>query len=304
MKHLIIFCFLIIISCTRSVTDLCDCMENYEIAYSERAQMKQTLECLDSHQVTLSLKNEETGKLIHQLESSCPVGARKLWKLCKDFDEGLIGQKKIDTLDTSIEPETMNAELSNEKQQWERLEKWIADNAPNANFGLNPGASEEDFISLEKLIQHELPEDFKRFYRIHNGQSSEYGVEGLINTELLLSTKQIEEEWQSWKDFIELDLDAKNTKSDPQQGIKDDWWNKLWIPITSEGTGDYTCIDLDPDQGGQKGQIIRMTHDDTFRELFNTSFKNFIEMYIQDLEEGKYVYSEEWGGIIKKEYTV
>ena len=200
--------------------------------------------------------------------------------------------------------EIKNQKASIEKKLWSRLEIWINKNVSEADFGLNPGATDEDFKRLEKLIKKELPEDFKRFYRIHNGQNQDPYVPGLIDTELLLSISQIESEWKSWKNFIDNDPEAKNTESEPQKGIKPDWWNEKWIPITSAGTGDYTCIDLDPTEEGKNGQIIRMIHDDVFRELISPSFTKWFKDYVEKIENGEYIYSKEWGGIINKEEAI
>jgi cell wall assembly regulator SMI1 len=44
-----------------------------------------------------------------------------------------------------------------------------------------------------------------------------------------------------------------------------------------------------------------MWHDSAERELISRSFKEWISSYVNDLEKGKYVYSEDWGGIINKD---
>jgi len=78
----------------------------------------------------------------------------------------------------------------------------------------------------------------------------------------------------------------------------------LWIPITANGSGDNYCIDLDPTDEGQKGQIIRMWHDDPQRELVSSSFRQWIYDYIADLENNVYEASDDigWGGVVRKDY--
>ena len=178
-----------------------------------------------------------------------------------------------------------------------RLETWIKANAPHLTSAINAPATQQEIDDLEKILGANLPEDFVAFLKIHNGQDQD--SDGLINTEELLSTDRITDEWKVWKTLLEKgDL---NLKSEPDKGIKSDWWNAKWIPITYDGSGNHYCIDLDPANGGQYGQIIRMWHDSSERELIAPSFKAWLNSYVGDLEKGNYVYSEDWGGIIHKD---
>jgi len=181
---------------------------------------------------------------------------------------------------------------------WNRFEKWLTKKAPSLKDELNAPATKEDIARLEKLIGTELPEDYVNFLMIHNGQNRESG--GLIDAEEILSTERIAEEWQVWKDLLDGG-DFKGIKSEPDKGVKNDWWNSKWIPITYDGSGNHYCIDLDPNSGGTKGQIIRMWHDSPEREVIAGSFKEWMTDYINALEKGKYVYSEDYGGIINKD---
>lgn len=185
---------------------------------------------------------------------------------------------------------------------WKRLKYWINNHAPHMLQGLNAGAAHESIMQLEQLIGHNLPEDFKVFYGWHNGQRPE--SEGLIDTEELLSLTRIEEEWKKWQELLEggdFVKDGTEVLSEPQQGIRDDWWNSLWIPITYDGMGNHYCLDLDPATEGIRGQVIRMWHDAPERELVASSFREWISGYIGAVEQGEYVYSEDWGGIVNIE---
>src|ERR1051325_4380886 len=82
-------------------------------------------------------------------------------------------------------------------------------------------------------------------------------------------------------------------------GIKDDWWNSFWIPFTHDGAGNHICIDLDPTPNGKYGQIIRMWPDSPDRELYASSFSEYISNYISDLEKDEVVYAKNWGLVEK-----
>jgi cell wall assembly regulator SMI1 len=181
---------------------------------------------------------------------------------------------------------------------WNRFENWLTKNASHLTSELNTAASEDDIAKLEKKIGGKLPKEYIEFLKIHNGQNRD--SEGLIDTEELLSTERVIEEWSVWKELLDKG-DFNDSKSESDDGIKSDWWNSKWIPITYDGSGNHYCIDIDPDKSGTSGQIIRMWHDSAERELISRSFKEWISSYVNDLEKGKYVYSEDWGGIINKD---
>ncbi len=185
------------------------------------------------------------------------------------------------------------------KELWTNIENWLQNNdADHIYNSLNQGADEEDFDELEELINRTLPNDFKEFYSVHNGQNA--NSDGLITAEELMSVERIAEEWQVWKElhdkaiFAESDVDA-------DKGIKEKWWHTGWLPISYDGNGNHYCIDLSPAEGGKKGQIIRVWHDSPEREFVANSFTEWIQNFVDDLENDRCVFSEEWNGIMLKE---
>jgi len=183
------------------------------------------------------------------------------------------------------------------KETWTKIENWLKNNADQIYNSLNDGADEEDFESLEEVINKKLPEDFKAFYGVHNGQDT--ASEGLIDTEEFLSTERIMDEWQVWKDLYDKGVFDESV-SEADDGIKERWWHPSWIPITYDGSGNHYCLDLSPDEGGKKGQIIRIWHDSPERELVASSFSEWLNEFTEDLGNEEYIYSEEWGGVINK----
>jgi cell wall assembly regulator SMI1 len=177
---------------------------------------------------------------------------------------------------------------------WERIDAWLRVNASKVFDRLQPGASDSAIEAVENALSIQFPDDVKASYRIHNGQSdSDYGL--MVDAQEFLSLERIQAEWSVWKGL--LDKGSFEGGSDPDQGIRADWYNAKWIPLTSDGCGDNYCLDLAPAEGGNVGQIIMMVHDDVDRQFLAPSFRSWLEDYATKLESGEYVFSEKYVGI-------
>ncbi len=181
---------------------------------------------------------------------------------------------------------------------WTRIETWLDTNAPDIRASLSPGASELAIAEAEKALGVTLPEDVKESYRVHDGQVP--GGPALMPMGEFLALDRIVEEWKIWKDLFDSG-DFKDFESEPDEGVKKDWWNPAWIPLTYDGAGDHDCLDLDPAKSGKVGQMIEMWHDDGERPITAPSFKAWMEKYADGLEKGDLVVSDEVDGIARKE---
>jgi cell wall assembly regulator SMI1 len=184
---------------------------------------------------------------------------------------------------------------------WGEIKSWITKNAPHLLNFLAPGASIQDIEAAEAKLNLKFPQAFKEFYLIHNGQIDE--SECLVYQQAILSLKRIVSEWQTWMDLLKdgaFIFEGNFLTSASNPGIRNDWWNPKWIPITRDGCGDSFCIDMDPTDGGKSGQIISMWYDIDSRELMSDSFENWITQYASELSKGNYIYEERLG-IWKKE---
>jgi cell wall assembly regulator SMI1 len=138
---------------------------------------------------------------------------------------------------------------------------------------LNGPATPAQIEALERLIGAPLPDEFRKSLLLHNGGIARNEI---FEGEELLSLERITEEWLVWRELFDSDPGFKSFRSSPPIEVKDNWWNPLWIPLTSNHAGDHWCLDLDPSPLGRRGQVIRMWHDMDMRELRSRSYLEFI----------------------------
>ena len=180
------------------------------------------------------------------------------------------------------------------EEVWKQYENWLAANWPNGLKALNPPASEAEITALENAIGINLPSDFIECLKIHNGQSDE---SGLFDRDIFLSTHEILREWAIWKELLDSE-DFKGYESEPEIGVRNDWWHSKWIPFTANGYGDNFCLDLAPIGNGNAGQILSMLHDDPRRGLLAPNFEAWFSKYVSAVIAGDYVFSEKEGCMV------
>jgi len=172
---------------------------------------------------------------------------------------------------------------------WARIERWLRANAPEIHASLRPGVPDAEIEALEERIGVRLPDDVRESLRIHDGQ--EHGTAGLYEGSELLSTRHIADEWQVWKELLD-DGTFDDWERNPDPGVRADWWNPRWIPLTHDAGGNHDCLDLDPAPGGREGQIISLWHDEATRSVLAGSYREWLSRFADRLEAGSYAVDE------------
>src|SRR3712207_8524642 len=72
---------------------------------------------------------------------------------------------------------------------WARIERWLAEFAPDVLKSLQPAATEEQISNAEAALGVTLPEEVRASYRIHDGQSPD--GPGLMDAWEFLSLSRI-----------------------------------------------------------------------------------------------------------------
>lgn len=116
------------------------------------------------------------------------------------------------------------------------------------NF-LNEGATEAQLKKLEEFSGFDIPLELKNLLRHTNGEGkNKLAILGFF----LSSTERIMNDINSFKE---------NSSCYPESiyqdnMVKPDLYNHKRIPFATDESGQYLCIDYDPDSKGQYGQII------------------------------------------------
>ena len=180
---------------------------------------------------------------------------------------------------------------------WTKYDDWLGTEFPEGRRALNLGATEEELAALEAAIGASLPEDYRTVLSIHNGQQPD--SVGLFWGNEFLSTSRIHSEWQVMKQLLGEGHFAGRSESSPANAIKHDWWNPLWIPITSDGSGNLQCLDLSPGTAGTVGQVIDFDHETIHRSVLASNFRDALESYVKAVLAGEYSYSDDYGRLMR-----
>lgn len=145
---------------------------------------------------------------------------------------------------------------------------------------LQSGATDQDIAGLEDALGVVIPEQIKAFYRIHNGQQQQIETTCFVRNLTLSPIHEIIENWT----FLQEEFDPEDWEVDAQPGVQPLAWNSKWIPIASNGGGDYLCIDTDPTEEGTIGQVLYFWHDWEYRSVEASDFFKFVEIALQKEE--------------------
>jgi cell wall assembly regulator SMI1 len=111
----------------------------------------------------------------------------------------------------------------------------------------------------------------------------------------LLSLDNAINEWKLMKKLHEKgDFDTPACAS---EGVSSDWWNIKWLPILSNGSGDFYCVDFAPNSEGNIGQIIHFSHVDSLREKISNNWYDLLLEYASSLENRRYKFRND---VLKK----
>lgn len=178
---------------------------------------------------------------------------------------------------------------------WDRIERWLVANQPEAFAALRPGASAADLDAVESALGVQLPAAFRASLQRHDGQT--FDGPWLVDGGQLCAIADALDEWTSWKEMLDAgDLDGFEIDARPAPQVGGDtWWRPGWIPITAHD-GDYLVLDLDPAPGASVGQVFAFSHETGLGRLAAPDFATWLSIWADELEAGVFSPVPEDGG--------
>ena len=120
---------------------------------------------------------------------------------------------------------------------------------------LSSEATTRDIQEVEDVIGLPLPETMKHLLKITNGEGNEkynHGTGPAILGFGFLSTHEIISHWNFFKESADFDTEINQEKF-----LNPNLYSPRRIPFAhDDGSGQFLCVDYDPNTDGIKGQII------------------------------------------------
>lgn len=170
------------------------------------------------------------------------------------------------------------------------IEQILEQAFPDVIANLNDPVDEQALAALEGRLEITLPEDFREFYLLHNGERDRLG---LIFGLPLLPLEEIYREWQAWQavaaeDYFNLDFAVISV---PAGAIKEVYAHPGWLPFVKDGAGNHIALDLDPAPKGRYGQVFNFGRHENTRYVIALSFTDFLAFILAQLQAENYIVS-------------
>ncbi|MDE1465115.1 SMI1/KNR4 family protein [Spartinivicinus poritis] len=192
------------------------------------------------------------------------------------------------------------------EEQWRRIESWFKQNEPAFLASLGAGASNTAINELQSAIGLNLPEDYKAFLAIHDGEGSLSCDPGSIEAKQedevplvcgimpfhgdLLPTEEIVAYRNQLIVCVEdlEDDQALQQLAEQCPEVQPVFYDSNWIPIAADPGLYEVFIDLNPTSTGKPGQVFIDSKEPLCRELLASSFNDLLKKYADGLEQGIY----------------
>lgn len=158
----------------------------------------------------------------------------------------------------------------------DKISKYI----PNIEELLNEGIDIDKINELERISGNKMPQEFTNLYLRYNGENQ--NAFGLMAGFRWMDIDSIIRVWNS------LQKSAYEIISDKEGLVKEGHFRKGWIPFAEDCGGSFLVIDLEPDSGGEYGQVITIDRESDISYVIAESFEKFLE-FIESSFKDKYL---------------
>jgi cell wall assembly regulator SMI1 len=167
------------------------------------------------------------------------------------------------------------ADQSTISTSWARIEAWLGKRAKRIAKTLRSPASEQRLLEFERGLKLNLPGEVRESYRVHDGAPESD----------LLPSSHPEDMGYS---LLSLDEISGHLSS----AAKWEGWRAAWVPLATNGGGDYQCADL------ADGRVVEWQRETGVVEVMAPSWAARLAELADGLEQKRYRYDVD-SGIIR-----
>ncbi len=167
------------------------------------------------------------------------------------------------------------------EETWPEFEKEVNAKLANANFKFGSPATLRDVSNWEKTFSQTMPKELLKLYEMGNGQAED--GDSFMRGYLLISISNAIRIWQVTNQKIASIPIPQEVKG----FVKNTVWHNDWIPFASDSAGNLICLDMAPESGGTKGQLIIVNFETGSREVLSPSFLQYLAKTTEGLKNGE-----------------
>ena len=172
---------------------------------------------------------------------------------------------------------------------WRRIDAWLDQHAPMLVGQMRAGATPEAIAEAERVLGLELPDAVRASHAVHDGS----GIMSLFPSGDYLSLEEMLDQHKMWTEMEEEYREWMGIKDHPTGPIQKVHYHLKWIPLTHNGGGDHTLIDLAPAEGGVVGQLIDFGHEQGPEGVAATGLAEYLAYLADGLAAGAATIGEE-----------
>lgn len=181
----------------------------------------------------------------------------------------------------------------NLRSKWTFVRKWYETNMPDDfqhYLDWQSGASRSEIAEFESTTHLSLPTDLRVLWELCNGT---YPLD-VFGNGVLLSLSDSATLKNTLDGIVARgEFAGDDEVAVPIGSIRKVWWSPKWIPVLDTGGGPTFCVDLDPAEGGVKGQFIEVHHATGPIKVLADSLGDFVCYFAEELKKGVYRFDSE-----------